>query len=87
MMIYTYTARTVAGTGHLLRDLGVFGPQDESLLRAWSPQYDSSYGQLKYAGTPQHDSSYGQISSYGQDPEDDIYIHHQSCGRNWLFVR
>ena len=25
-MIYTYTARTVAVTGHLLGDLGVFGP-------------------------------------------------------------
>ena len=33
-MIYTYITRAVAGTGHLLRDLGVFGARDGSLLRA-----------------------------------------------------
>ena len=33
-MIYTYITRTVAVTGHLLGDLGVFGPQDGSLFRA-----------------------------------------------------
>ena len=33
-MIYTYITRAVAVTGHLLRDLGVFGARDGSLFRA-----------------------------------------------------